>query len=54
MIEVKELVVKIEIQDFSRNIQKEKSDVLNPVNKKQLINECVEKVLEILESKMER
>lgn len=54
MIEVKEMTVKISVADSQKKYRKTKNAGLTAAEKKQLVRECVEKVLEILETKLER
>ncbi|MFN6945488.1 MAG: DUF5908 family protein [Cytophagaceae bacterium] len=52
-IEIKELLVKITVNEPSRREVQEQSLSIMPDQKK-IIEECVNKVLEILETKSER
>lgn len=52
-IEIKELIIKVNVQTNS-SIQKAVKGELTQDEKNQLVKDCVEKVLEKLESKTER
>lgn len=52
-IEIKELIIKMTVVDKAP-VKQVVSGGLNAVEKKQFMNECVRKVLEKLESKVER
>jgi hypothetical protein len=52
-IEIKELVIRISVQDKSQ-LQMPHSDRISDLSVKEIVEECVEKVMEKLEAKLER
>jgi len=53
-IEIRELIIKAEISDTGGNAGSGNSEQSNNVDKQQIIQECVDQVLEILKKEKER
>ena len=53
-IEIRELIIKAEISDKTEKVEYSGSKQSNNLNKQQIIQECVDQVLEILKKEKER
>ena len=53
-LEIKELKIKINVVEKASAIKNIENQELSQSHKKEIVKECVDKVLEILESKLER
>jgi len=53
-IEIKELVIKTTIEEVQKQQQEESSEPAPSIDEKQLVKDCVDKVLDILEKKGQR
>ncbi len=53
-IEIRELIIKAEISDTGGNEGSGNSELSDNLNKQQIIQECVDQVLEILKKEKER